>query len=45
MRALVKPSALAMVRIVLGEKSESKIKAIPLSETQLREELLLWQMM
>ena len=35
--SLVKPSALAMFRIVLNEESERKIQAIPLSDNRVRE--------
>ena len=37
----VKPNALSMVQIVLGEESERKIKAIPLSDSTVQRRIAL----
>ena len=43
--SLVKPNDIAMVRIVLGEESERKIKAITLSDNTVQRRIALRQMM
>jgi len=41
-KTLVTPGALAMIRIVLGEESERKIKGIPLSDNAVQR-IALWR--